>query len=120
MDPRPAGRAGSGGARMTLVVIDAVGLTPRALQHMPRVSKLGADGFQARLDTVLPAVTCSVQASLVTGLAPAEHGIVGNGWYFRDLGEVFLWRQHNKLVQARRCGRPRAGPGRASAPRTCA
>ena len=31
---------------MTLVVIDAVGLTPRALKHMPRVSKLGADGFQ--------------------------------------------------------------------------
>ena len=32
---------------MTLVVIDAVGLTPRALKHMPRVSKLGADGFSA-------------------------------------------------------------------------
>src|SRR3954471_11254316 len=99
MDARPAGRAGSGGARMTLVVVDAVGLTPRALQHMPRVSKLGADGFQARLDPVLPAVTCSVQASFVTGLSPTNHGIVGNGWYFRDLGEVFLWRQHNKLVQ---------------------
>src|SRR3954463_13726931 len=84
---------------MTLVVIDAVGLTPKALQHMPRVSKLGADGFQARLDPVVPAVTCSVQASFVTGLTPAEHGIVANGWYFRDLGEIFLWRQHNKLVQ---------------------
>ena len=54
MDARPAGRAGSGGARMTLVVIDAVGLTPRALQHMPRLSKLGADGFQARLDPIAP------------------------------------------------------------------
>ena len=29
---------------------------------------------------------------------PPEHGIVGNGWYFRDLGEVLLWRQHNALV----------------------
>jgi predicted AlkP superfamily pyrophosphatase or phosphodiesterase len=84
---------------MTLVVIDAVGLTPRALKHMPRVSKLGADGFQATLDTITPAVTCSVQATLLTGLTPTDHGIVGNGWYFRDLGEVFLWRQHNKLVQ---------------------
>ena len=55
---------------MTLVVIDAVGLTPRALKHMPRVSKLGADGFQARLDTIVPAVTCSVQATLLTGLTP--------------------------------------------------
>jgi predicted AlkP superfamily pyrophosphatase or phosphodiesterase len=84
---------------MTLVVIDAVGLTPRALRDMPRLSALGADGFQARLDPVLPAVTCSVQASLLTGLKPIDHGIVGNGWYFRDLGEVLLWRQHNKLVQ---------------------
>ncbi|MDA0170031.1 alkaline phosphatase family protein [Solirubrobacter taibaiensis] len=85
---------------MTLVVVDAVGLTPRALKHMPRVSKLGADGFSAALDPIVPAVTCSVQSTFVTGKLPSEHGIVGNGWYFRDLGEVFLWRQHNKLVQA--------------------
>jgi predicted AlkP superfamily pyrophosphatase or phosphodiesterase len=84
---------------MTLVVIDAVGLTPRALTHMPRLRRLAAAGFQARVDPVLPAVTCSVQSSFVTGLAPTNHGIVGNGWYFRDLGEVFLWRQHNGLVQ---------------------
>ena len=84
---------------MTLVVIDAVGLTPRALTHMPRVRRLAGAGFQARVDPVLPAVTCSVQSSFVTGLEPTDHGIVGNGWYFRDLGEVFLWRQHNKLVQ---------------------
>ena len=84
---------------MTLVLIDAVGLTPRALAHMPRLSRLAADGFQARVDPVLPAVTCSVQSSFLTGLKPTDHGIVGNGWYFRDLGEVFLWRQHNKLVQ---------------------
>src|SRR5690348_17942486 len=99
MDARPGRRAGSGGARMTVVVINAVGLTPRALAHMPRLQRLAADGFQAQLDPVLPAVTCSVQSTMLTGLAPSEHGIVGNGWYFRDLGEVFLWRQHNALVQ---------------------
>src|SRR5918993_535179 len=84
---------------MTLVVIDAVGLTPRALTHMPRLRRLAAAGFQARVHPVLPAVTCSVQSSFVTGLEPTGHGIVGNGWYFRDLGEVFLWRQHNGLVR---------------------
>jgi predicted AlkP superfamily pyrophosphatase or phosphodiesterase len=84
---------------LTLVVVDAVGLTPRALAHMPRVRALADDGFQARLDPVLPAVTCSVQSSILTGLEPGDHGIVGNGWYFRDLGEVLLWRQHNALVQ---------------------
>jgi predicted AlkP superfamily pyrophosphatase or phosphodiesterase len=83
---------------MTLLVVDAVGLTPRALEHMPRTRALASDGFQARLDPVLPAVTCSVQATFTTGLEPSGHGIVGNGWYFRELGEVFLWRQHNRLV----------------------
>jgi predicted AlkP superfamily pyrophosphatase or phosphodiesterase len=84
---------------MTLMVVDAVGLTPRELAHMPRLGRLAAEGFQAQLDPVLPAVTCSVQSTFLTGLSPAEHGIVGNGWFFRDLGEVLLWRQHNRLVQ---------------------
>jgi predicted AlkP superfamily pyrophosphatase or phosphodiesterase len=35
----------------------------------------------------------------LTGLLPRDHGIVGNGWYFRDLAEVWLWRQSNRLVQ---------------------
>ncbi|MBX6766363.1 MAG: alkaline phosphatase family protein [Actinomadura rubrobrunea] len=81
-----------------LVVLDVVGLTPRLLTHMPNLSKLAADGFQAELGTVLPAVTCSVQSTFLTGEMPSGHGIVGNGWYFRELGEVFLWRQHNALV----------------------
>ncbi|MEU6040167.1 nucleotide pyrophosphatase/phosphodiesterase family protein [Actinomadura sp. NPDC047616] len=81
-----------------LVVLDVVGLTPRLLPHMPNLSKLAADGFQAELGTVLPAVTCSVQSTFLTGEMPSGHGVVANGWYFRDLGEVFLWRQHNALV----------------------
>lgn len=79
-----------------LVVIDVVGMTPALLPHMPNLAKLG---WQAELGTVLPAVTCSAQSTFLTGLMPNQHGIVGNGWYFRDLGEVFLWRQHNRLVQ---------------------
>ena len=83
----------------SVLLLDVVGLTPRALSHMPRLRAVAASGAQTRLGTVLPAVTCSVQSTLLTGLAPAQHGIVGNGWYFRDLGEVHLWRQHNRLVQ---------------------
>jgi len=81
-----------------LVVLDVVGLTPRLLAHMPRLRAVADRGFQAPLGTVLPAVTCSVQSTFLTGATPAEHGIVGNGWYFRELGEVLLWRQHNALV----------------------
>ncbi|SCE73308.1 Predicted pyrophosphatase or phosphodiesterase, AlkP superfamily [Micromonospora matsumotoense] len=81
-----------------LVVLDVVGLTPRLLAHMPRLRAVAEQGFSAELGTVLPAVTCSAQATLLTGEPPAGHGIVGNGWYFRDLGEVLLWRQHHALV----------------------
>jgi predicted AlkP superfamily pyrophosphatase or phosphodiesterase len=96
-----------------LVVIDVVGLTPRLLPHMPNLRRMAADGFDARLDTVFPAVTCTVQSTLLTGLMPRDHGIVGNGWYFRDLGEVFLWRQHNALVHGDKIwdAARRASPG---------
>jgi predicted AlkP superfamily pyrophosphatase or phosphodiesterase len=81
-----------------VVVIDLVGLTPELLQHMPRVRALGDSGFTAPLGTILPAVTCSVQSTLLTGALPREHGVVGNGWFFRELSEIFLWRQSNRLV----------------------
>ncbi|MGP9018080.1 nucleotide pyrophosphatase/phosphodiesterase family protein [Streptomyces sp. BR1] len=82
-----------------LLVLDVVGLTPRLLDHMPRLKQLARSGSKAQLGTVLPAVTCAAQSTFLTGTLPAEHGIVGNGWYFRDLGEVLLWRQHNGLVE---------------------
>ncbi|UCM90388.1 alkaline phosphatase family protein [Streptomyces marincola] len=81
-----------------LVVLDVVGLTPALLDHMPRLAALARAGSRAPLGTVLPAVTCSAQATFLTGAPPAEHGIVGNGWYFRGVGDVLLWRQHNALV----------------------
>src|SRR5262249_23608419 len=43
--------------------------------------------------------TCPVQATFTTGRLPREHGCVANGWYFRDLAEVWLWRQSNRLVE---------------------
>lgn len=81
-----------------LVVLDVVGLTGRLLPHAPRIASVAASGFSAPLVPVLPAVTCTVQSTFLTGLAPQEHGIVGNGWYFRDLAQVMFWRQGNALV----------------------
>jgi predicted AlkP superfamily pyrophosphatase or phosphodiesterase len=82
----------------TLVIL-AVGLTPALVgEHTPRLRRLAARGGQRPLRTIVPAVTCSVQATLTTGLMPTGHGIVANGWYFRDLSEVWLWRQSNRLV----------------------
>ncbi len=82
----------------TLVIL-VVGLAPDLLgEHTPNLSRLAARGAMRPLDTVTPAVTCTVQSTLLTGLAPAGHGAVANGWYFHDLAEVLLWRQPNQLV----------------------
>jgi predicted AlkP superfamily pyrophosphatase or phosphodiesterase len=81
----------------TLVLL-VVGLTRRLLgPDTPHLSRLAATGLRT-LDTVLPAVTCTVQSTLLTGLAPDGHGAVANGWYFRDQAEVWLWRQSNRLI----------------------
>ncbi len=80
------------------VVLNVVGLTPALLPHAPTLQALAREGAMRPLTTVLPAVTTTVQSTLLTGLAPASHGIVGNGWYFRDLSEIWLWRQSNRLV----------------------
>jgi len=82
----------------TLVIL-AVGLSPALVgAFTPNLQRLAARGALRPLDTVVPAVTCTVQSTLLTGLAPSGHGIVANGWYFRDLSEVWLWRQSNRLV----------------------
>jgi predicted AlkP superfamily pyrophosphatase or phosphodiesterase len=97
-----------------LVVIDVVGLTPALLgEDTPHLNALMKDGFVAPVDPVLPAVTCTSQSSILTGKLPREHGIVANGWYFRDLAEVWLWRQSNHLVQGEKLWETarRARPG---------
>lgn len=81
------------------VVLNVVGLTRALLggDRTPRLNSMLATCVPIK--TITPAVTCSVQATYLTGRLPASHGIVGNGWYFRDLGEVLFWRQSNRLVQ---------------------
>ena len=84
--------------RRTLVML-VVGLTPRLIgEHTPNLAVLARAGTVRPLQTVLPAVTCSVQASLLTGLLPCDHGAVANGWYSRDEAEIRLWRQSNRLI----------------------
>jgi predicted AlkP superfamily pyrophosphatase or phosphodiesterase len=83
-----------------VVLINAVGLTPRLMAHAPRLKAVADSGWQADMPEVLPAVTCTAQATLLTGTRPAEHGIVANGWFYRDTNEVRFWQQSNRLIQA--------------------
>jgi predicted AlkP superfamily pyrophosphatase or phosphodiesterase len=83
-----------------LVLINAVGLTRKLLALAPQLKQLGERGWVRSLHEVVPAVTCTAQATILTGCLPRAHGIVGNGWLFRDTGEIRFWQQSNALIQA--------------------
>ena len=81
-------------------VLDVVGLSPNMIgPSTPNLQRLARRGALRSLSTQLPAITCTVQTTLLTGVLPSQHGIVANGWYFRDLSEVLFWKQSNALVR---------------------
>lgn len=83
------------------VVINVVGLTKRLIgEHTPFIKSFLEKGESASIIPVLPAVTCTSQTTYLTGKWPTEHGVVGNGWYFKDECEVKFWRQSNKLIES--------------------
>jgi predicted AlkP superfamily pyrophosphatase or phosphodiesterase len=84
-------------------VLNIVGLTESLIgPHTPRISAFRQAGAAARIIPAFPAVTCTAQSTYVTGTLPAAHGIVGNGWYHRELAEVQFWKQSNHLVHGRK------------------
>jgi predicted AlkP superfamily pyrophosphatase or phosphodiesterase len=92
---------GNGAAMNRTVVLDVVGLTQEFLDaRMRRLNEWAAKRNVSTITPVLPAVTCTTQATFYTGESPVRHGIVANGWYFRDDCEIHFWRQSNRLIQA--------------------
>ncbi|QDU31913.1 Type I phosphodiesterase / nucleotide pyrophosphatase [Anatilimnocola aggregata] len=83
-----------------LVLILAVGLTKKLLGGARRLNELAAKGWTRELREIVPAVTCSAQATILTGVQPEQHGVVGNGWLYRETQEVRFWQQSNSLIQA--------------------
>lgn len=83
-------------------VLDVVGLTTPLIERMPRLREFARGRELRTIVPAFPAVTCTAQSTYLTGLTPAGHGIVGNGWYDRDLAEVHFWKQSNHLVRGRK------------------
>ncbi len=80
------------------VVLNVVGLSSSLIgDHTPYLRSFNQ--VSVPIKAITPAVTCSMQSTYLTGKVPKEHGIVANGWYFRDLGEIWFWRQSNRLVR---------------------
>lgn len=82
-------------------ILNVVGLTGGLIgDHTPHLQRLQQSGSFCPVAPAVPAVTCTAQANYLTGRRPREHGIVGNGWYHRELAEVQFWKQSNRLVTA--------------------
>jgi hypothetical protein len=66
---------------------------------MKRLCELLAGGEIAELTPSFPCVTCPVQANMLTGRLPREHGVVANGFYWRERREVEMWTSPADCIQ---------------------
>lgn len=83
--------------------INVVGLTESLIgEWTPRIAAFCRGGAAANISPAFPAVTCAAQSNYLTGQLPSQHGVVGNGWFNRELAEVHFWKQSNRLVQSRK------------------
>src|SRR5919107_681305 len=86
------------------ILLDVVGLEQKHLDSglVPNIAKIVENGEVAKLEPTFPALTSTVQASILTGKYPREHGIIANGLYDRGTYSVSFWEQSSSLVEAQR------------------
>src|SRR5262245_14704920 len=83
-----------------VIFLSVPGLRATDLAHMPHLTELTRRGEHATLVPSFPAVTWPVQANMLTGKTPAQHGVVANGFYWRDRGQVEMWTAWNNVILA--------------------
>src|SRR5262245_27251179 len=82
-----------------VILLSIPGLRSQDLAAMPNLSRLTAGGDRATLVPSFPAVTWPVQANMLTGKLPRDHGVIANGFYWRDRNEVEMWTAWNEKIQ---------------------
>lgn len=65
---------------------------------MPALAALAAAGDHMTVVPSFPCLTCPVQANMTTGKLPDEHGVVANGFYWREKHEVEMWTAWNDCI----------------------
>jgi len=81
-----------------LIFLSIPGLRKQDVAAMPKLLELTSGGELAELVPSFPCVTCPVQAAMTTGKLPSAHGVVANGFYWRDRGEVEMWTSPNECI----------------------
>src|SRR3990172_6341021 len=86
-----------------LIFLSIPALRPKDVDDpaaMPNLRRLMAGGGRAELVPSFPCVTCPVQANMMTGQLPDRHGVVANGFYWREKRQVEMWTALNPVTEA--------------------
>jgi len=75
-------------------------LRAKDVNHMPRLRQRMSGGEQSTLVPSFPAVTCPVQANMTTGVGPDRHGVIANGFFYRERGEFEMWTAWNECIES--------------------
>ena len=83
-------------------LVSLPGLRSQDLERMPFLKSVASAGAARPLQPSFPCVTCPVQISLSTGTNSQQHGVIANGFYWRDKHEVEMWTAWNEVIQSPR------------------
>lgn len=81
-----------------VILLSIPGLREKDVAVMSKLRELMAGGEIAELTPSFPCVTCSVEANMTTGKLPNQHGVIANGFYWRDKRQVEMWTSPNECI----------------------
>ena len=83
-----------------IILLSIPGLTRQHIEEIKpnNLSRIIEKNFTSLVPT-FPAVTCSVQSSILTGAYPSDHGIISNGYFDKTYKQVNFWDQPCELVK---------------------
>ena len=82
-----------------LIFLSIPGLRSQDFENMP-LTTAALNGHQsASLHHSFPAVTWPSQANMLTGETISSHGVIANGFYWRDRHEVEMWTAWNEVIE---------------------
>lgn len=105
---------------MAMIFLSIPGLRPQDVTRMPHLQKLTAAGESRSLSASFPGLTWPVQANMLTGCLPREHGVVANGFFWRETAEVEMWTAWNKVIERPQVWSRLHEPAAGEAPKTSA
>lgn len=83
-----------------LILLSIPGLRAADLDRMQALQSRNIIRSRQPLQHSFPAVTWPAQATLLTGKLPREHGVIANGFYWRDRHEVEMWTAWNEVIES--------------------